>query len=136
MGLDGECRSSRGKRRPVCRRVSRMQEPRSSLAASTAGRHVYVSGGTRGLFGAWDLITSSVELAALDVPARLTALGPAKLWIGLKNSDDVGLRVDLRVELFSKSDSGEIEITSATLSDVATGSAGFARALLYSVPLA
>src|SRR5262249_52104041 len=82
------------------------------------------------------LITSSVELAALDVPARLTALGPAKLWIGLKNSDDVGLRVDLRVELFSKSDSGEIEITSATLSDVATGSAGFARALLYSVPLA
>jgi DNA-binding beta-propeller fold protein YncE len=27
-------------------------------------------------------------------PRQLTALSPAKVWIGLKNSDDVGLRVD------------------------------------------
>src|SRR5262249_19683135 len=63
-----------------------MHEPRSSLAATASGAHVYVSGGTAGLYGAWELITDSVESASLR-PA-LDALGTGHLWVGLRNSDD------------------------------------------------
>ena len=35
----------------------------------------------------------------------LTALSPAKLWVGLKNSDAVGLRLDLIAEVFIDSES-------------------------------
>jgi len=34
-----------------------------------------------------------------EVRRTLTAVAPVKIWIGLKNSDDVGLRLDLRAEL-------------------------------------
>ena len=34
----------------------------------------------------------------------LTTLGPLNTWIGLKNSDDIGTRFDLRVELYKNGD--------------------------------
>jgi len=37
--------------------------------------------------------------------ARLTVLSTAKLWVGLRNSDDVGLRLDLKAEVFVNSTS-------------------------------
>jgi hypothetical protein len=35
-----------------------------------------------------------------QVVSNLTSLGPATLWIGLKNSDDQGTQFDLRAEVY------------------------------------
>ena len=31
---------------------------------------------------------------------QLSALGPVKIWVGLKNSDDVGIKFDLKAEVY------------------------------------
>jgi predicted extracellular nuclease len=62
----------------------------------------------------------------------LTALSPAMVWIGLRNSDAVGLRVDLLAEVYVD----DVQIGSGALADVPTGSSGFNRALLRAIPLA
>ena len=61
----------------------------------------------------------------------LNSLDAAKVWLGLKNSDAVGLRVDLLVEAFID---GQLA-GSGQLNDVATGSSGFNNARLNTVPL-
>jgi hypothetical protein len=63
---------------------------------------------------------------------RLTALSPAKVWIGLKNSDAVGLRVDLMAEVYVD----DAPIGAGVLENVSTGSSGFSNALLRTIPLA
>ncbi len=68
---------------------------------------------------------------ATGIP-RLTALSPAKIWIGLKNSDAVGLRVDLKAEVYVDN----TLIGSGQLDNVSTGSSGFNNALLRTIPLA
>lgn len=60
------------------------------------------------------------------------AAGPANVWIGLANSDDVGLRLDLRAEVLLDS----VVVASGEIDDVTTGSSGFNNALLKSIPLA
>ena len=62
----------------------------------------------------------------------LTALSPARVWIGLKNSDAVGLRVDLRVEVFVNGD----KVGEGQLNNASTGSSGFNNAQLHTIPLA
>jgi hypothetical protein len=74
-------------------------------------------------------ITGTVSLYAPR--AELTALSPARVWIGLKNSDAVGLRVDLRAEVFA----GTTLIGTGALPNVATGSGGFNNARLQVIPL-
>jgi len=61
----------------------------------------------------------------------LTALSPAKLWVGLKNSDDVGIRFDLKADIYKNT----TLIGSGGLSSVGGGSSGFNRAQLDSIPL-
>ena len=61
----------------------------------------------------------------------LTSLDSAKVWLGLKNSDAVGLRVDLLVQLFLNS----VVVGSGQLNNVATGSSGFNNAQLNVIPL-
>ncbi|MGH7555572.1 MAG: PKD domain-containing protein, partial [Longimicrobiales bacterium] len=56
----------------------------------------------------------------------LSSVGPASIWIGLKNSDNVGLRVDLRAEILVD---GTI-VASGEVNNVATGSSGFNNAQL------
>jgi hypothetical protein len=70
--------------------------------------------------------------ASVTVTRRLTALGAASVWIGLKNSDDVGLRVDLRTEVLVN---GTVA-GSADLSNIGTGSSGFNNAQLQTAALA
>jgi hypothetical protein len=65
----------------------------------------------------------------------LTALSPANVWIGLKNSDNVGLRVDLRAEVFVKVGASETLVASNDLLNRSTGSSGFNKAILYTIPL-
>jgi hypothetical protein len=62
---------------------------------------------------------------------QLTEISPAKVWIGLKNSDDVGLRVDLLAEVFVN----DTKVAEGQLNNVPTGSSGFNNALLNTVPL-
>jgi hypothetical protein len=69
--------------------------------------------------------------ANMTVRRLLTALGPAKLWIGLKNSDDVGLPIDLRVEVLVN---GAV-VASAQQNNLSTGSSGFNNALLQTLAL-
>ena len=74
--------------------------------------------------------------ATLTVTANaLTALSPAKVWIGLKNGDDVGLRVDLRAQVFVKVGASETMVGSGDLLNQPTGSSGFDRAIHYAIPL-
>jgi WD40 repeat protein len=58
-------------------------------------------------------------------------LSPAQLWIGLKNSDDVGIKFDLMAEVYE----GSNVIGSGQLNSVSGGSSGFNNAHVYSVPL-
>ena len=53
------------------------------------------------------------------------------MWIGLKNSDAVGLRVDLKADVLADA----ALIGSGVLPNVATGSSGFNNARLQAIPL-
>jgi hypothetical protein len=63
---------------------------------------------------------------------QLTALGPAQLWLGLKNSDDVGAKFDLRAEVLRNG----VVIGSGQLDGVPGGSSGFNNAVLRTTNLA
>ncbi|MEK6407428.1 MAG: FG-GAP-like repeat-containing protein [Acidobacteriota bacterium] len=77
-------------------------------------------------------LTSSCSFTiAVNVP-QLTALGLAKVWIGLKNSDDVGTKFDLLAEVLRN---GSV-IGSGQLNDVPGGSSGFNNAILDTINLA
>lgn len=57
---------------------------------------------------------------------------PAQLWVGLKNSDDVGLRLDLKAELFLDT-TGNPLIATGEVDNVRSGSSGFNNAQINSV---
>lgn len=63
---------------------------------------------------------------------QLTAAGPAMIWVGLKNSDDVGTKFDLLAELFKNN----TLIGSGQLDGVPGGSSGFNNAILRTIDLA
>jgi hypothetical protein len=84
-----------------------------------------------GTLGRFDLYTASI-LVQTPQPRSLTALGPAKVWLGLKNSDDVGLRFDLLATVFV----GTTKVGEGRLDNVPAGSSGFNNALLKAIPLA
>ena len=63
---------------------------------------------------------------------QLTALGPAQIWLGLKNSDDVGTKFDLRAEVSRNG----VVVASGQLDGVPGGSSGFNNAVLRTINLA
>lgn len=60
-----------------------------------------------------------------------TPIGNAKVWVGLKNSDAVGLRLDLKADVWVDG----VWIASGVLDDVSAGSSGFNNAFLRTIPL-
>jgi hypothetical protein len=64
--------------------------------------------------------------------SKLTALSPADVWIGLKNSDDVGTNFDLKAEVFRN---GTL-IGSGETDNVSGGSSGFNNAKDRAIALA
>jgi hypothetical protein len=62
----------------------------------------------------------------------LTQLSQAQMWVGLKNSDDVGTKFDLLAEIFRNG----VRIGSGQVNDVAGGSSGFNNARLDAINLA
>jgi hypothetical protein len=74
----------------------------------------------------------SARLRPADGPTfEFTALSPANVWVGLKNSDAVGLRVDLKAEVFLNA----TKVGEGQLNNVASGSSGFNNAKFNSIPL-
>ena len=74
----------------------------------------------------------SVTYSVVEASSHtLSALDPAKVWVGLKNSDDVGTRFDLKAEIYA----GETLIGSGQLDGLAGGSSGFNNAKQDSILL-
>jgi hypothetical protein len=67
----------------------------------------------------------------VTVNRTVAALSPAKVWLGLKNSDDVGTKFDLKAEAYV----GGTLVGSGQLNAVPGGSSGFNNANLQSIPL-
>ena len=69
---------------------------------------------------------SSLSLFVIAQPGSpLTSLGPANIWVGLTNSDDVGIRFDLRAEVYRN---GTQLVGSGEVASVPGGSSGFNNA--------
>jgi hypothetical protein len=68
----------------------------------------------------------------VTVNSLLAALGQAKVWIGLKNSDDVGTNFDLLAEVLKNGTT----VGTGQISNIAGGSSGFNNAVLRSIGLA
>jgi hypothetical protein len=64
----------------------------------------------------------------------LSAPTPAKVWVGLANSDSVGLRLDLKAELFVNGTSTP-PVATGTAVNLGSGSSGYGNALLQTIPL-
>jgi hypothetical protein len=116
-----------------------------SLAISPLSGDVYVAGytesadipGTAGgaqpaTKGNTDAFIARLTADLAAPPNALTALSPANLWIGLKNSDDVGLRVDLLAEVFVNA----VRVGHGELDNVVAGGSGFSNAALRTITLA
>ena len=71
------------------------------------------------------------QLQVTQAP-QLSALGAANVWIGLKNSDDVGTKFDLLAEVFKN---GSL-VGSGQVSGTVGGSSGFNNAVLRTIDLA
>jgi hypothetical protein len=79
-----------------------------------------------------DLVgNASMVTVSYDVRRTLTAVGASRVWVGLQNSDDVGLRLDLRSEVLV---SGTV-VASGDLNNISSGSSGFNNAVLQSVTM-
>jgi hypothetical protein len=74
---------------------------------------------------------SSSAATHVTVRDMLATLAPADIWLGLKNSDDVGTKFDLRVEVLKN---GTV-VGSGQTDSVAGGGSGFNNAVLRSVGL-
>ena len=58
-------------------------------------------------------------------------VSPSRVWVGLKNSDDVGIKFDLYAELYA----GGSLVGSGQVNSVPGGSSGFNNAKLDTIPL-
>lgn len=67
--------------------------------------------------------------ATVTVQRQLVSLSPAMVWVGLKNSDDVGIKFDLLAEVYKDS----TLVSSGELDSVAAGSSGFSNAKLDTI---
>ena len=96
--------------------------PRANLVLGGDGR-IYGAATVDGPGGAGVLFRLTI--------GPVSILSPANLWIGLKSSDDVGLKVDLLAEAFV----GTTKIGEDQLPNVSTGSSGFNNARLDTILL-
>jgi hypothetical protein len=72
-----------------------------------------------------------MPVAYFKFPPRLTALGLGKVWLGLKNSDDVGTRFDLLAEVLKN---GSV-VSSVQAINIPGGSSGFNNAVLRNIEM-
>ena len=80
--------------------------------------------------GACPASTDDVTITSASA-SSISALGPATVWVGLKNSDDVGTKFDLLAEVLNNG----VVIGSGQLNDVPGGSSGFNNAVLDTISM-
>jgi hypothetical protein len=97
----------------------------SPIDTSSSGAKTFVVNATDAVGNATNATVS------YTVKRMLTAVGPAKIWIGLKNNGDAGLRVDLQAVVLVD---GVVAAT-GTVNNVATGGNGFDDAILHSIAM-
>ena len=71
------------------------------------------------------------NLASNSVGAQVTDLSTVKVWVGLTNSDDVGIRFDLEARLSLNG----VPVSDGLVSSASGGSSGFNNAVLTTIPL-
>lgn len=76
-------------------------------------------------------VRGSDAITVVDRTLMLSGLSPAKVWIGLKNSDAVGLRLDVLTEMHL----GPTKVGQGRVDNVPAGGSGFNNALLHTIPL-
>jgi len=74
--------------------------------------------------------TASDSVTVNVLPPQITSLNPAQVWVGLKNSDDVGVKFDLRAEAYKDN----TLVSSGELNSFPGGSSGFNNAHLATIP--
>ncbi|MEK6409230.1 MAG: hypothetical protein AABN34_20080 [Acidobacteriota bacterium] len=103
-------------------------DPATTVTGMTPGANVF----------RWTITNGACAASADDVTitsgsaTTLTALGQAKVWVGLKNSDAVGVKFDLLAEVLKNG----VVIGSGQINDVPGGSSGFNNAILDTINLA
>ena len=97
----------------------------SPINTSTAGTKTFAVTSTDAVGN------SSTASVTYTVRRMLTAVGPAKAWIGLRNSGDAGLRVDVRAQVLVN---GVVAATGEAL-NVSAGGSGFTNAGLQSIAM-
>lgn len=106
--------------------MSSMITNRLAFAAVENNNILYALGGTN-----QNGSQNTTEKAVVETPQpKLTNLSPAQIWIGLKNSDDVGVKFDLLAEAYKDS----TLISSGQINSVSGGSSGFNNANLQTIP--
>jgi hypothetical protein len=94
------------------------------------------AGGTPGNGSADATVDHATATASIEItqpPAdQITAVGPANVWIGLKNSDDVGTKFDLLGEVLKNG----VVVGSGQINDVPGGSSGFNNAVQRTINMA
>jgi hypothetical protein len=84
----------------------------------------YTAAVPRGIYSAVNAAVGHVTAIAVPDP-RLTELSPVNVWLGLKNSGDVGTKFDLLAEVLKNGD----VVGSGQLNNVPGGSSGFNNAI-------
>jgi pimeloyl-ACP methyl ester carboxylesterase len=108
--------------------------PGMSVSCSPSAGSVFPKGTTTVNCGATDSSgnSSSCFFTVTVIPSQLTVLSPATVWLGLKNSDDIGTKFDLLAEVLKN---GAV-VGSGQLNDVPGGSSGFNNAVLRTINIA
>jgi hypothetical protein len=108
--------------------VETLTLPNSYSATTTNPANLSLAANTTQNFGIVPIPTNTPT----PTPIQLTSLSPAKVWVGLKNSDDIGIKFDLKAEVYK----GNTLVSSGEVDSVSGGSNGFAHAQLNTIPFA
>lgn len=103
----------------------------ATLAVPMGLRYLSVDPAVSRVYGIGELADEKGGVVVI-ADALMTALGPAQIWLGLKNSDDVGTKFDLLAEVLKN---GSL-VGSGQLNNVPGGSSGFNNAVLRTINLA
>jgi hypothetical protein len=100
-------------------------------SGSVTGSHIYTASGvyTVILTVTDNSDSSGQSSTTITTINQISSLSPAQVWIGLKNSDDVGIKFDLLAEAYVN---GNL-ISSGQLNSVTGGSSSFNNAHLQSI---
>ena len=100
-----------------------------NVGVSELGSTVHVE--VTAIDAAGEIALARIALSVQSPFNTLTSLAPASVWLGLKNSDDIGTKFDLLAEVLKN---GEV-IGSGQLNGVPGGGSGFNNAVLRTLSL-